>query len=276
MHVVLLRIDALHLVVHSGPAMVVLAALFGLGVGPRWAEALDGVPRQLAFRVYAWLGVATFAGGHLHYAINYPVFAAGRLPWEGLHAGGAIVGLLVGAPAVFAYYRLHPGRLLDALMPAAGVGIFLGRLGCFLAGCCYGFRCTYPWCLSFPPGSLPAVSQAQQKVIPYDAWSLAVHPLQLYFGAIGLLITIVALWLIRRRRYQGQVALVSLLIFAAGAYWLEPLRDQERALRPYLAGVPQLQVVAGWLVGFAVVALILCEVGHRVLIRRFAISATRS
>jgi len=265
MHAILFH--AFGYAVRSDSSMIFLAALFGLVVGPWWARALEGIPPRVTFKVHLLLGLAALAGGRLHYAINYPFLAAGRLPWQGIHAGGAIIGMIVAAPAIFAYYRLHPGRMADAIMPATGIGIAIARMGCFLNGCCFGVQCAYPWCLSFPPGSPAGVFEAEHKLVDYTAWSLPVHPLQLYFVATGLAITAVALWLIPRKRYHGQVALVGLLLFASGAYLLEPFR-QDAGFRLYVGDVPQLQIVAWWLVETAVGGLVVCEMGHRLLARR--------
>jgi phosphatidylglycerol:prolipoprotein diacylglycerol transferase len=267
MRMILLQVGGFRLLADT--TMLVLATLFGFVMGAWSAKRLEGIEPRVTVRVMLPLAVATFAGGRLHFLINYPWLPAGYMPWEGIHAGGAVAGLLLAAPAVFAYHRMHPGRMGDALMPAIGGGVFLARIGCFLNGCCFGVQCTYPWCLAFPPGSPASIVQAQQKIVPYEAWSLPVHPLQLYFALTGLAITAVALWLIPRKRYHGQVALVGLLIFSLSAYWLEPLR-QDTGLRLYIGRVPQLQIVAGWLVGTALVGLLACEIGHRMLAHRRA------
>src|SRR5215813_7074320 len=211
----LTQLSFLGVAIRSHTAMLALAVLFALVAGPPWEERLEGIPRRKALGIHLVLALAAIAGGHLHYQHNYPGVAAGRMPWEGLHAAGALIGVLLAAGPVFLLFRVHPGRMADALAPVSGVSICIARLGCFLNGCCFGMRCAYPWCLSFPPGSPPAVLEAEYKVIPsYQSWSLSVHPLQLYFALSGLLIAAVALWLIPRKRYQGQVALVSLVIFA--------------------------------------------------------------
>jgi hypothetical protein len=57
------------------------------------------------------------------------------------------------------------------------------------------------------------------------------------------------------------------------AYWLEPLREAS-AFRAYVHGVPQLQVIAGWLMRAAVAALVVCEIGHRMLARRVRVRTT--
>jgi prolipoprotein diacylglyceryltransferase len=59
---------------------------------------------------------------------------------------------------------------------------------------------------------------------PDAAHAAPVHPLELYFAAAGVLLTIVGLWLHRRKAYDGEVALVALLLFSASSAWLETFR----------------------------------------------------
>ena len=45
-------------------------------------------------------------------------------------------------------------RMGDVVVPCLFLGIFFGRIGCLMNGCCYGGRCEdVPWALQFPPGS---------------------------------------------------------------------------------------------------------------------------
>jgi prolipoprotein diacylglyceryltransferase len=69
-----------------------------------------------------------------------------------LLSGRTIVGGLIGgALAVYlTKKRLHiTQRLGNYLVPSLCVGIFFGRIGCFLAGCCYGVATSLPWGVDF-------------------------------------------------------------------------------------------------------------------------------
>jgi phosphatidylglycerol:prolipoprotein diacylglycerol transferase len=50
---------------------------------------------------------------------------------------------------------------LDIIAPSAALGMGLGRIGCFLNGCCWGLPADLPWAVRFPFGSPPAVQQWQ-------------------------------------------------------------------------------------------------------------------
>ena len=64
-------------------------------------------------------------------------------------------------------------RIFDICAPAFAVGHIVGRMGCFLNGCCFGVPGHAPWCMRFPPGSPP------DAVFPGQL----LHPSQLYNAA---------------------------------------------------------------------------------------------
>lgn len=53
---------------------------------------------------------------------------------------------------------------LDIIAPSAALGLAIGRIGCFLNGCCYGGTCELPWAVEFPYGSPAQMHQWQGKL----------------------------------------------------------------------------------------------------------------
>ncbi len=97
--------------------------------------------------------------------------------WDGgfVFYGGLFGGLLAG---VVSARRLNPRQWIqhfDHFAPIASLMVILGRLGCFLNGCCYGAVCDLPWAMVLPDD--------QGRWLPR-------HPTQLYmsFGELFLLI----------------------------------------------------------------------------------------
>ena len=268
MRQVLLNVPSLGLLIRSHFVFLTLAFVLPFAVAPWWARKLDGIPKWTTLRALVPCILGAAAGGHLLYTTTSPDLAAavpGGMPWTQLYAAGSIFGVLVAAPFAFLLAGVHPGRMADALMPISGISVAVARMGCFLNGCCFGIRCSHLWCLSFPPDAGPAKHHAKAKLIAYGDWSLPVHPLPLYFAAVGLLITVVSLWLLPRRSYRGQVALVALVIFSVGTYFIEPLRENMFRFRPYWGSEPQHEVLARYLVWISVSALLTFEIGHRLL-----------
>jgi len=129
--------------------------------------------------------------------------------WNGgLSFHGAIVGGL-GTLAYFSWTRKIPfGTMTDFVAPGAFLGYAIGRIGCFMNGCCYGYavdRSRVPWACRFP-------SEENRNIL--TPWC---HPAQLYSTFMGLII-FSFLWKNRTNprfnRYSGQLTLFFLGFYA--------------------------------------------------------------
>ena len=75
--------------------------------------------------------------------------------WKG---GIVLYGSILGGTVAFLALpglsgRSRSGRCSTRSRPALAFGIAIGRLGCFLNGCCWGDPCNLPWAVSFPKNS---------------------------------------------------------------------------------------------------------------------------
>lgn len=155
--------------------------------------------------------------------------------WAKFWAGGlTYYGGLIGA-SLAAVYLLRRDRFpfwkaADMAGFAIPIGLAFGRMGCLLAGCCFGSTCELPWALSFP-GHSPA-SEAQAKALlikSRDMASLHVHPTQIYESVLSLAIAAICLVVVHpRKRYDGQVFAVFLVLYAVVRFVLEFLRRDDR------------------------------------------------
>jgi len=104
----------------------------------------EGIRKEFVQDLAMWLFVGGVVGARLSSVILEPV------PWSqffriwdgGLILYGGIIGGVLAYVAVY-FYALRPRgisgwRLADASAPCLALGICLGRIGCFLNGCCYG------------------------------------------------------------------------------------------------------------------------------------------
>jgi hypothetical protein len=79
--------------------------------------------------------------------------------------------------------------------------------------------------VGFAPSTSIYVLHRHLALIPEGAaQSLPVLPLQVGFLAVALALTGFAVWLRRHKRWDGQVALTTMFLFAASTAMLEPLR----------------------------------------------------
>ncbi len=178
-------------------------------------------------------GLGGIVGAKVYYAILFKdwhlLFDRSGLVWYG--------GFILGAAGVLwtmRRRRLPAWPLLDAATPALALGYAIGRVGCFLVGDDYGRPTDLPWGVQFPVG-LPETTAGNLRemfhvAIPAsipDSALLKVHPTQLYETAMALTIWGVAMWLFRRRREPGTVALVVLSLLAVERFLVEILRAKD-------------------------------------------------
>lgn len=219
-------------------------------LGPFLIARLGAMPRTRVWVVVLILAVAALAGARAFFvATNWGRFAADPLAaaaiWRGgRHAAAAVATLLLAAPPLVRFAGLPAARFCDAGTPVVTAAYAVARLGCFLHGCCSGQLAGYSWCLTFPPHSAPYRLQLAERVIPVGApHSVPVHPLQLYFAAWAVALTVLAIWWHQHKRFDGEVTLGISLLFAIGSAALESLRADYPG-RQYVSGVPVLQWLA--------------------------------
>jgi phosphatidylglycerol:prolipoprotein diacylglycerol transferase len=197
---------------------------------------------SLGMEVFLW-GIV---GARLFYVIEYheQFFGGGRSWLDSLKAvlnvaaGGLVVfGALPTAGLAawrFASRRgLSLPRLADCVAPGLLVGLALGRIGCFLNGCCYGGPCDLPWAVRFPPESPPWLDQAARGLLPAAPaagprpWSLPVHPAQLYASIDAAILAALAVCTTPLFRRDGAVFALVLTLHPMSRLLLEAIRVDE-------------------------------------------------
>ena len=155
--------------------------------------------------------------------------------WAKFWAGGlTYYGGLVGA-SLAAWFLLRRDKFpfwkaADMAGFAIPLGLAFGRMGCLMAGCCFGATCNLPWAVSFPWKSPASEEQFKDHLLPTARmWSLPVHPTQIYESAASLAIAAACLmWIHPRKRYDGQVFAAFLALYAIARFLLEYLRRDDR------------------------------------------------
>jgi formylglycine-generating enzyme required for sulfatase activity len=190
-------------------------------------------------RVVAALALSiggALAGAWLLFAIVEAVRTGDAL--AALTSGGRVFlgGLLGGALTVVLAaraLRLPLATLADCAAPALPLGHAIGRLGCFLGGCCYGAPSSGPFAVTYTDASAPGAHPM-----------IARHPWPLYEGAallvVAALVALVPERHLARRAPGARFALYALL-YGALRVALEPLRGD--AVRGVVLGVSTSQLV---------------------------------
>jgi phosphatidylglycerol:prolipoprotein diacylglycerol transferase len=214
----LLHPDAVHpeLAVVVGETRVVVAAhgvaiVVGIAAGAALAARRAG---RGVLPVVAVVAVAALVGSRVCFALLHG--GARDLRLGGLASTGGVAAGLAAAWLAARMSGRAPAATLDVVAPAGLLALGIGRIGCFLGGCCYGTPTTLPWGLVLPDLGPPAR-----------------HPLALYSAAGDL--ALVAL-LPARTAAPGGVARRAAFAFAALRGGLEWLRDPATTDR--LSGTP--------------------------------------
>jgi len=153
--------------------------------------------------------------------INFNVYRKDPLQtfkiWEGglVFYGGFI--LAVGVSIVYMkWHKLPIWKLADLSSPSIALGLFFGRIGCFLAGCCYGKESSLPWSVVFKdPNSLARLN-------------VPLHPTQLYEAAGGLVIFSLLIWREKRKAFDGQIFWLFSLLYSVARFLIEMVRGDPR------------------------------------------------
>jgi len=222
-HPVLFRIGSFPVGSYALTALLGLAACVAVF---SWLAARHGGGRALYVEIGLWafvigIGISKLFGVVTDFDPDRPLESAERAL---RFAGHYWVGFLAAVVYLVFALRRTPARLgggLDALAPGLALGHAIGRVGCFLAGCCWGKACDLPWAVTFPP-SPPEVHTGVPVGVP-------LHPTQLYESLAELLICgLLLLLYFRARRFAGQVFLTYVLVYGVARFLLEELRADPR------------------------------------------------
>lgn len=179
------------------------------------------------------------------------------LAWAKFYNGGfTYYGGFVAASGA-AWYLLKTDRFpfwkaADMAGMVVPVGLGFGRLGCLLAGCCFGKPWDSSWAVRFPGGSPASEAQHLLKLLPSSSFeSLPVHPTELYESAASFAIAaFLILYLHGRKRYDGQIFIAFVASYAAVRFMLEFVRADDRGGLLFLSTSQLLGLVllgaAGW------------------------------
>jgi phosphatidylglycerol---prolipoprotein diacylglyceryl transferase len=136
--------------------------------------------------------------------------------WQGGFAVlGSLIGVLCVIPLVLYFYKASVLACLDRAALYAPLLQAISRIGCFLAGCCFGKPTFIPWAITYTDPTCRA---------PLD---VLLHPVQLY--SAGMLVLIFCLlygmqsWL----KKDGQLLGVYVLLMAFERFFIDFFRDDQ-------------------------------------------------
>lgn len=145
-------------------------------------------------------------------------------------------GMIVSVGALVWYIKHKKLPLLktaDFMIVGLPLGHALGRVGCFLAGCCYGKPTTLPWGVTFTD---------PHTLVPPQLQGVSLHPTQLYEAALNLILFIVLHFAYKKPHKDGKILAEYILCYGLMRFGLEFLRGDFRG--GFVLGLSPSQVIS--------------------------------
>lgn len=265
---------------HTWGLLVMLAFLGAAAVTSLRAPRVGIDPDKLVPMYLIAMGAGLVGARVLHFAMSTDVDV---LREEGLLAffdpakggfafyGGAIGGIVAGG--VYAMARqISPWKLFDIGAPSIMLGLAIGRLGCFSAGCCHGLAIAAKetgTLLPLPHGHIATLDGAPYLGLVFESGpgagvaaltDIPVYPTQLMESGGAFLLFLVLSWIWKHhRRFDGVVMSAMLLLYAGLRATIEHFRgDDVRGLHtfgPVTLSTSQTVAAAMVLVSLIIVAI---------------------
>jgi phosphatidylglycerol:prolipoprotein diacylglycerol transferase len=237
---------------------VLLAAAYLLGLQFALVRARTrGLDPNRVMDLGIWIIISALVGAKLLLlVVEFDTYS--RSPGELLtlvRSGGVFYGGLIAAVAVALWYlrahRMPMWTVTDVFAPGIALGHVIGRMGCLLAGCCFGRPASVPWAITFHNDYA-----AQNVGTPLN---IPLHPTQLYEAGAELLILGVLLRFERKGRpYPGRTFWGYLLLYGVSRFVIEFYRGDVRGtVSLFDTAVSTSQFVSLLIVPLAIVMLIL-------------------
>ncbi|MDY6882055.1 MAG: prolipoprotein diacylglyceryl transferase [Desulfatiglans sp.] len=209
--------------IHTYGMFVALGFFAGLGATIKIGKSM-GIGHQQVLDMGFLIILAAIIGSRMLYIlmnISYYVQRPIEILW--IWEGGLVFsgGIIAVALVVAWYGKRHDLSFLklgDLLVPGAALGQGIGRIGCLMAGCCYGKPTHVKWGIIFThPNSLAPNN-------------ICLHPTQLYSSISGFLIFLILLFVHSKKKFEGQVLMWFLICHSTARLAIERFRGDHRGM----------------------------------------------
>lgn len=204
-------------------------ALIGIAIGAKLMFFVSKIPGIVRHRDVA-----------LDVIMDDPI---GFLSWAfgGLVFYGGLIGAIVGGYRYCWRYRVSFNKLIDLYTPFFPIIHGFGRVGCFLAGCCYGIEYHGPFAVHFPYNEMSP-----------DINLFPRFPVQLLEAGLNFIVGIILFIIAKKCKNikPGQLLGIYLLYYLVARFFLEMLRGD--SVRGNVAGISTSQIISIIIIPFAI------------------------
>lgn len=248
--------------IHTYGVMQAVAFFTAIFIAVRRAKK-EGLDPNVIFDLAIWILISVVIGARIWYVAEHLIeynenpFDIFKIWQGGLVFYGGFVGAVVGGLLFLKIRKLRFTKIGDIVAPSFAIGIAIGRIGCFLNGCCYG-RISETCGVSFPAKGFPPAyaDQLKHNLIELGASeSLPVIPTQLFAALDNLVIFVLLLLLTRRKPFNGFLIWLFIGLYGLQRFILDFFRYYEGAAKA-LKVMTLSQLASIFLVIFSIVGLV--------------------
>ncbi|MCK4668072.1 prolipoprotein diacylglyceryl transferase [Candidatus Dependentiae bacterium] len=242
MHRILFEIGQLK--IYSYGFLVAMGFFIGFLLALKKAKK-DNLDEDAMYSIIILIIVSALIGGRVFYIIlNWKHFLADPKVYifsrEGfVFLGGFVFGVI--AAIIFAVIKKIPvWKLADTLAPSIAFGHGIGRLGCFLNGCCYGKPGGGFLSMVFPADSIAGYFHPYEGLIPT----------QLISSLGNFIIFIILTMIYRKKTFDGQVFFMYFIIYSMFRFVIEFFRGDYSSIQYYIFNLTISQITGFFLLAF--------------------------
>lgn len=215
------------LTLHSYGLFLALGFIAGMRVAMHYAKREKMDPSHV-MDLMLYIFVSGLVGAKLlHLLVDFDYY---RQDWHRLAAvyqvGGVFYGGLILALLTSFWYvrrrKMDLWQTVDVLVMGLATGQIFGRIGCFLAGCCWGKECYS----GFPLAVIFHRPEAAEQV--GTPLGIPIHPTQLYEAIPLVGVVLILMYSYNHRKFSGQQLCLYLLLYSVLRFTVELFRGDPR------------------------------------------------
>ena len=207
-----------------------------------------GLDKERVFWIIIWCLIFGYIGSKILYLITIlpSVIADPSIIFRSLRDGwvmyGGLLGGILGGHLYCRYKKINAWAYFDIGLTGVALAQGFGRIGCFLAGCCYGAHTDSAFCIvfthsEFAPNNVPLI------------------PTQLIMSAGDFLLFAFLMLYLRRKKRDGVVTGAYLTLYSLGRFVIEFFRGD--VLRGSVGPLSTSQFIAIFVAVFGIVIWII-------------------
>lgn len=201
--------------IHGYGLMIAIGIICAYGMAEYRARKFH-LEDKYIFPLLVWGVVIGFAGAKLLYFITIldqiiqdPSMV--KNVFDGFVVYGGIIGGIAAGWCFCKIKKIGFWDYLDLVVPSIALAQGFGRIGCFLAGCCYGVESDGPFAVTFHDSQ-------------FAPNGVGLVPTQLYSSIFDFLNFGFLCLIARKNKVPGRISALYLLIYSAGRFVIEFFR----------------------------------------------------